>query len=57
MIVVDSGFAVFALFTNERLMVHAAPPIAKYTLGWSRNKAIDYFMGRGFKVAVYDLPW
>ena len=52
---VDLPFACFGLVIDEELRVVAAPPIARYALGWSAGRAKRYFQGRGATTQITTL--
>lgn len=41
----------FGLVVNEQGVVVGAPPVARYTYGWTAARAWDYFRGRGAALA------
>jgi len=51
---IDLPWAVFGIICDEMGAVTRAAPIAHYTVGWTREQVVDYFIGRGAKVQVFQ---
>lgn len=51
----DLEWAVVGLVADESYTVVAAPPIARYMVGWRMHRAINYLKTRGGDVQVFAL--